>query len=173
MHSTQTFPGIRRAAAVAAVFASSLFLVGVPIAVAGSPAVSITETSGKYGFQPANITIGVGQTVTWTNNSDAPHTVTSDAAGGPMDGSISSTGNTYQATFDSAGDFAYHCEVHDYMHGSVHVAAVPPTDLSSTSSPSAPGSGGMNPLFLILAGFGSLLALTALRLRLRQRQDPA
>src|SRR5579872_1465443 len=40
-------------------------------------AVSITS-SGTFAFSPATITVKVGTKVTWTNNTSAPHTVTSD-----------------------------------------------------------------------------------------------
>jgi len=33
----------------------------------------------NFSFGPANITIPAGTTVTWTNNDDVPHVVTSDA----------------------------------------------------------------------------------------------
>jgi plastocyanin len=164
MRGSRTFPGIRRATALAAVLASGLFLVGVPIVAAGSPDVSIVERDEVYHFQPRDITIGVGQRVTWTNDSDAPHTVTSDGSG-PMDGSVPNEGDTYQATFDTVGDFAYHCEVHDYMHGTVHVAAVPPTDAATTPNATT-AVGGTSQLLLAIASLGVLLVLGALRRRM-------
>src|SRR6266852_4899440 len=41
-------------------------------------AVSISTATGTFGFSPATLTIKVGTTVTWTNTTSAPHTVTSD-----------------------------------------------------------------------------------------------
>src|SRR5438876_1170868 len=40
--------------------------------------VKIVEQNGQYSFQPATLTIAKGTKITWTNASDAPHTVTSD-----------------------------------------------------------------------------------------------
>ncbi len=36
------------------------------------------EDTQKYAFTPAMLSIKVGAEVIWTNDSDAPHTVTSD-----------------------------------------------------------------------------------------------
>lgn len=86
-------------------------------------AVSIT-TSGTFAFSPATITIKVGTTVTWTNNTGAPHTVTSDD-GTTFDSGIntpiSANGGTYSFTFTKAGTFTYHCQIHPFMKATVIV----------------------------------------------------
>src|SRR5579859_2063952 len=38
-------------------------------------AIGIMKTSGGYAFNPASLTVAVGTTVIWTNNTQAPHTV--------------------------------------------------------------------------------------------------
>lgn len=86
-------------------------------------AVSIT-TSGTFAFSPATITIKVGTTVTWTNNTGAPHTVTSDD-GTTFDSGIntpiSANGGTFSFTFTKAGTFTYHCQIHPFMKATVIV----------------------------------------------------
>lgn len=148
----------RRTALFAGLVAVTVLLgaAGIALAAAG---VNITESANRYHFEPQNISVTVGATVTWTNKSDAPHTVTSDGSGGPLAGSVNPTG-TYQATFSAAGDYAYHCNIHDYMKGSVHVAALPPTD--AIASPGSVAD------LTALAGGASLIALAALGLRLRR-----
>ena len=154
---------------IAGACAAALLLVGAPIAFAGSPAVSIVELDERYHFQPGSVTVAVGQTVTWTNNSDAPHTVSSDA-GGTLDSGIVDENGTYQHTFNAAGDFAYHCDVHDYMHGTVHVAALDPTDAAGVAT--GVDSTGSGPLAVAtVAGIGSILVIGALGLRLRRREN--
>src|SRR5262249_49086615 len=74
-------------------------------------------------------------------HSDAPHTVSSDGSG-PLNGNLDSTGASYSQTFNQAGDFAYHCNIHAYMHGVVHVtsaSSMPPTDALSAMSSIASG----------------------------------
>lgn len=86
-------------------------------------AVSIT-TSGTFAFSPATITIKVGTTVTWTNTTSAPHTVTSDD-GTTFDSGINTpiaaNGGTFSFTFTKAGTFAYHCQIHPFMKAVVIV----------------------------------------------------
>lgn len=83
-----------------------------------------TDSSGNYTFSPATITIKAGTTVVWTNMSGAPHTVTSDdgktfdsGIGNP----IAASGGTFKFTFNTAGTFAYHCQIHPYMKAKVVV----------------------------------------------------
>ncbi|MBA2488351.1 MAG: cupredoxin domain-containing protein [Chloroflexi bacterium] len=111
--------------ALAATLALLLSVAGV--AAAGGT-VDILEEDERYSFEPGEITVAMGETVTWQNGSDAPHTVTSDTAGGPLDSPELAEDDSYQETFDTAGDYAYHCEIHDYMQGVVHVVDMPPTD---------------------------------------------
>ena len=152
----------RRAALVVVALSVALLLAASAMALAAT-VVSIVDSGGQFAFQPNRINVSVGQKVTWTDNTDAPHTISSDTASGPMDGSVSPAGS-YQATFDTAGDFAYHCNIHGYMHGTVHVAALPSTDAAAASGTTNPG-----PL-AGLAALGSLLLITGFGLRLRRRQ---
>jgi len=76
-------------------------------------------------FLPPTITVDVGATVTWTNDDNAAHTVTSgSAADGPdgnFDSSLFMAGATFEATFDTAGEYPYFCMVHPWMAGVVIV----------------------------------------------------
>ena len=76
-------------------------------------------------FIPADVTISVGDTVTWSNDDTAAHTVTSGIASegpdGIFDSSIFMAGTTFEYTFDEAGEFDYFCMVHPWMTGRVQV----------------------------------------------------
>ena len=74
----------------------------------------------NFAFSPAALTVAVGDTVKWTNNDSAPHTVTSDS-GSELQSPQLANGQTYQHIFGTAGSFAYHCAVHPSMLGSVTV----------------------------------------------------
>jgi len=73
------------------------------------------------GFNPPTFTvvIGINNTVVWTNDDSVPHTVTAD------DGSFSSgnlnPGDSYSFTFITPGTYAYHCNYHSWMKGTVIV----------------------------------------------------
>jgi amicyanin len=76
------------------------------------------------GFAVAQPSIKVkkGTTVTWTNQDDAMHNVTPDTEtadfkAGPLFGK----GETYKATFNTVGTYAYHCSPHPYMKGVIEV----------------------------------------------------
>ena len=87
-------------------------------------AVTIDTPSGSFGFEPATITVKVGTTVTWTNMTGAPHTVTSDD-GKTFDSGINTpiaaNGGTFSFTFTKAGTFTYHCQIHPFMKATVIV----------------------------------------------------
>lgn len=69
------------------------------------------------GFAPATITIKKGETVTWTNNDDMPHTVEFD----DEESNELSRGDTFSKQFDSVGTFSYECGLHSNMTGTVVV----------------------------------------------------
>ena len=74
---------------------------------------------GSASFSPSSITVKTGTTVTWSNSVYELHTVTAD------DGSFNSGdldyNKTFSRTFNQAGTFAYHCNHHSGMKGSVVV----------------------------------------------------
>ncbi len=86
----------------------------------GGNQVSIVENNGVYSFSPATLTITKGTTVTWTNKSDAPHTVTSDNSAFTGSGNLSES-QTFQMTFTTAGTYTYHCSIHSYMKATITV----------------------------------------------------
>lgn len=93
--------------------------------------VSIAPGAVNYpnkGFTPDNITVkvGVNNTVTWTNNDQSIHTVTSStvpAGASPFDSGYLSTGDNFTYTFTVPGVYEYHCQLHPWMTGFVTVLA--------------------------------------------------
>ncbi len=75
---------------------------------------------------PAEISVGVGGTVTWSNDDTAAHTVTSgsptDGPDGTFDSSLFMAGATFEVTFDDSGSYDYFCMVHPWMKGNVQVS---------------------------------------------------
>ena len=72
-----------------------------------------------FAFDPGDLTVSVGDTVTWTNDDDTAHTVTADDDG--FDSGDMGGGDTYEETFDEAGEFTYHCAIHSQMSGTITV----------------------------------------------------
>jgi plastocyanin len=71
-------------------------------------------------FQPAEVTVSAGDTVTWTNNDSVGHDVTADSFSSGDPGGMAS-GDTFEHTFEEAGTFDYVCTVHPGMEGTVVV----------------------------------------------------
>ena len=76
-------------------------------------------------YIPAEVTVNVGDTVTWSNDDSAAHTVTSGTPTGGPDGTFDSSlfmaGTTFSHTFENAGEYNYFCMVHPWMTGKVQV----------------------------------------------------
>jgi plastocyanin len=84
-------------------------------AATSAPIVDIT----KFAFTPAEITVTPGSRIVWINHDEVPHTVTGDdkqLASRAMD-----TDDRYEHAFAEEGDYVYHCAVHPFMIGVVHV----------------------------------------------------
>ncbi len=73
-------------------------------------------------FSPSTVTIGLGNSVQWTNNDANPHTVTSDT--NVFDSGRLNQGQIFTRTFDRTGTFPYHCTFHQGMNGRVIVVEV-------------------------------------------------
>ena len=84
-------------------------------AVLSPRAVSITG----FAFRPAQVTVAAGETVTWTNEDTAEHTVTHD--GGGFTSSTLSRGGRFRMAFDRRGTYRYFCALHPDMRGTVIV----------------------------------------------------
>jgi len=76
-------------------------------------------TVADMAFSPGAVSVGLGQTVTWSFQDSVAHTSTSDQ--GFWDSGTKTNGTTYARTFTSAGTFAYHCSIHAMMRGTVKV----------------------------------------------------
>ena len=70
-------------------------------------------------FSPDNLSIKVGETVTWVNNDSYAHTV--KAKTGEFDSGNMANGGTYSFTFDKEGTIDYICGIHTFMTGKITV----------------------------------------------------
>ena len=77
-------------------------------------------------FIPAEVSVSVGETVTWSNDDSAAHTVTSgipsEGPDGIFDSSLFMASTTFEHTFDEAGEYDYFCMVHPWMTGKIQVS---------------------------------------------------
>ncbi len=163
---------------VASVAMATGMAAGAVLAADGSVSIA------NFAFDPATVTVNVGDGVTWTNDDSTAHTAT--AGDGAFDTGSIGAGQTATVTFDTAGTFAYVCSIHPQMAGTVIVqgaAATPaPAGGGATITP-APTDALANTSDEDLATSAVAIALAALGVlmiagtfvadrRFRERREP-
>jgi plastocyanin len=73
-----------------------------------------------FAYSPNPVEIAVGDTVTWTNQDEVPHTATGEDRDVLQSGTIS-PGASFSQVFSAAGEFGYFCEFHPNMTGTIVV----------------------------------------------------
>ncbi len=96
-----------------------VFFILASCGTSGGGGSSTNVSISNFSFDPASVTIKVGQSVTWTNKDSAAHTVASDA--GDWTSQDIAQNQTFSHTFDQAGTFTYHCSIHPNMKGTIVV----------------------------------------------------
>jgi plastocyanin len=74
----------------------------------------------NFSFGPATITVPAGTTVTWTNNDDVPHVVTSDD-NKMFKSKALDTDDHFSFTFTKPGTYKYYCAIHPKMTAKIVV----------------------------------------------------
>src|SRR5688500_4433899 len=77
---------------------------------AGGSGQQVEMVSGNE-FQPKEIAVNVGETITWTNADSVPHNAVAEDGEGPKS-ELLPKGKTYSFTPDSPGEIKYVCTVH-------------------------------------------------------------
>jgi plastocyanin len=172
--SLSTRRALGAASAVIASAALLLLVVGAGAAAASGNTVNIQEQNDKYTFVPGTLQVTVGTTVTWKNGSDAAHTVTADDDS-TNSGTINPTAS-YTQTFNTTGVFAYHCQIHSYMHGTIAVLAAAQSPTATQTPPSTdavqrPGAPGASTPWLSILAALAVVAVVGGWLVSRQLAD--
>jgi plastocyanin len=113
-------PGTRLVMVLSLVLAN----IGVALLIA-APSRADTKnlvTIDNFTFQPGDITVKVGDTVSWVNQDDIPHNVRA-TGGATWKCAVMDTGGTCDIPFKTAGEFTYFCALHPKMVGKVIVKA--------------------------------------------------
>jgi plastocyanin len=80
----------------------------------------------NFTFNPQQLTVKAGTTVTWTNKDDIPHAVA--AVGKQFRSKALDTGDAFSFTFTTPGSYAYFCSLHPHMTGTIVVEAATGSD---------------------------------------------
>jgi plastocyanin len=75
----------------------------------------------QFKYSPTPATVKAGRRISVSNGDSAPHTLTDRATGRAFDSGTVNGGETGSVTFSKPGTYAYFCEFHPYMKGSVTV----------------------------------------------------
>jgi plastocyanin len=92
----------------------------------GSPTTATTGAAAKvsidnFVFDPKELVVTAGASVTWVNTDDVAHTVTSKAAPPLFDSKTLHTDDKFSFEFKTPGTYDYFCKAHPYMTGKVIV----------------------------------------------------
>jgi plastocyanin len=95
-------------------------------AVVSFPAASAQTTATEvkidnFAFAPQRLTVKAGTAVTWTNEDDIPHTVTSSNK--VFRSKALDTNEKFSFTFTTPGEYKYFCSLHPHMTGAIVVEA--------------------------------------------------
>lgn len=77
-----------------------------------------------FQFQPKQIEVQAGTTVTWINQDDVRHTVTSgapDNKDGRFDAPLAGKGAKFSFAFSQPGTYTFFCDRHQHMRGEITV----------------------------------------------------
>ncbi|MBU2993480.1 cupredoxin family copper-binding protein [Octadecabacter sp. 1_MG-2023] len=80
-----------------------------------------TVTIKNMQFSPPNLTVSVGDTITWVNEDRVRHSAW-ESNGNNFDTGLIGSGESASLTFGSAGTFDYRCRPHGNMRGSITVS---------------------------------------------------
>ena len=89
------------------------------VAVMAAPAADTAVKIDNFTFTPQRVTVKTGTTVTWTNQDDIPHTVSS--ATKAFRSKALDTDDKFSFTFTTAGVYEYFCSLHPHMTGTIVV----------------------------------------------------
>ncbi|HUV82924.1 MAG TPA: plastocyanin/azurin family copper-binding protein [archaeon] len=78
---------------------------------------NVEVTIKDLAFDPANVSISVGDTVIWKNEDNVDHQIKI----GDVESTLFSEGETFNHTFNTTGTFSYICTIHPSMKGTVIV----------------------------------------------------
>jgi plastocyanin len=105
---------------------TTLLVIGLLLGVTSAGAQSNQQTVPirDFSFEPAQLSVEPGTTVTWTNEGNQPPTVTAD--NGLFDSGVLYPGDSYSVQFDGMGTVSYYCTLHPSMTGGITVGGGTP-----------------------------------------------
>jgi amicyanin len=113
-----SFRSLIIAAALGATVAPALAFIVQPVEAQNAPSAVAID---NFTFNPQQLTIKAGTTVTWTNKDDIPHAIA--AVNRQFKSKAWDTDDAYSFTFATPGTYEYFCSLHPHMTGTIVVEA--------------------------------------------------
>lgn len=106
-----------------------LLFLGLSLQVVVTKAATVEVQLQNFSFNPPAVTINVGDTIRWVNDTSTFHTTTSGTSctsNGIWDANLTSLNSSFSFEFSSAGVFPYFCRPHCGlgMTGTIEVTEV-------------------------------------------------
>ena len=99
-----------------------------------------TDEIKGLAFNPDQITVRAGDSVTWVNHDSDRHHLQGDG----FESNDLPNSSTFTVQFPEPGEIAYHCTIHTYMEGKVVVlnpdGSTPPSTVGEPEAPPAPST---------------------------------
>jgi plastocyanin len=89
-------------------------------ATVGSAATANTVHIKNFSFSPNSVAVKLGSAITVVNDDNTTHTFTANK--GAFNTGDLNSGQRRSVTVDRAGTYAFHCEIHPFMKGTVRVS---------------------------------------------------
>lgn len=124
--------------AIGLILSGTLVLAGAGVAMAAD--VSMLDDD----FSPAQISITVGESVTFANQGDRPHTATADD--GSFDTGSVDPAASAAVTFDTAGTYPFYCQFHGGPGGDGMAGVITVTGTGGGGGTPSPAGGGGGPV---------------------------
>jgi plastocyanin len=99
--------------------ASTLSLLGAADSSGAPTAAPLVVHIASFAFKPADLTVHVGDSVTFVNDDNVAHTAT--ASDKSFDSGNLDANAKWTHTFNTAGSFSYVCSYHPMMKGTISV----------------------------------------------------
>ncbi len=80
---------------------------------AGTKIDAVSVRIDNFSFTPQTLTVSAGTTVTWINQDDVPHTVTSNDR--KFKSRALDADEKFSYTFSAPGTYPYYCSIHPHM----------------------------------------------------------
>jgi plastocyanin len=111
-----------------AILLTTLVILNLCIAAWGNDAASVAMAGNKkntieikdFGFNPQTLTVKSGETITWINRDEEPHTVVSVGKKFQKSSALD-TDEKFTITTGAPGTYEYFCSVHPKMTGTIVV----------------------------------------------------